>query len=314
MSEAVVLPRRRLGGGAAPRRMSDTQFALTIILAVSLLNALIIFVPVGYAVWLSLHESNVILRTVEFVGLQHYADAVTSPEVLRATWRTLLFSVIAVVLSLAVSLGFAVILNENFPGRGLLRALVLLPWAISQVVTATVFSFMLNPSYGALNDLLAPLGLVGPSFEWLSPDWALLWVAIAFVWHIAPLGMFFFLAALQTIPDDLYNAARIDRAGPLLRFRHVTLPHLRHTTLIVLVVMTVEAVRQFDLVFSLTRGGPGTSSQILPLLVFRYNFEFSQYGYASATAFLLSALSVLLAVAYFMILRRNRRSQGEQDG
>lgn len=296
------------------RQMTDTQFALVIILGVSLLNGAIIFVPLGYSAWLSVHESNVILRTMEFVGAQHYWTAITDPKVLAAAWRSVLFSAIAVVLSFAFSLGFALVLNEDFPGKGLLRALVLLPWAISQVVTATVFSFMLNPNVGALNGLLAPLGLVEPSHVWLTGDMALIWVSIAFVWHLAPLGSFFYLAALQTIPEDLYNAARIDRAGPVRRFLSVTLPHLRHTSLIVLVVMTVEAVRQFDLVFSLTRGGPGTASQILPMLVFRYNFEFSQYGLAAATSFLLTAMSIALAIGYFVLLRKRKPKKEAADG
>lgn len=306
MSAALAVPRRASG-------LTDAQFGLAIILAVSLLNAAIIFAPLGYSLWLSLHESNVILRTMEFVGFDHYLRAMADAKVQAAAGRTLVFSLVAVVLSFVLSLGFALVLNEDFPGKGVLRALVLLPWAISQVVTATVFSFLLNPSFGALNKLLAPLGVVGSAHQWLSSEWALVWVAIAFVWHIAPLGTFFFLASLQTIPDDLYNAARIDRAGPVVRFGHVTLPYLRHTTLIVLVVMTVEAVRQFDLVFSLTRGGPGTASQILPMLVFRYNFEFSQYGFAAATSFLLSLLSIVMAIAYFLLLRRGRTG-GQADG
>ena len=212
--------------------------------------------------------------------------------------------------SFAAALGIALVLNEEMPLRGLVRGLALLPWAMSQVVTATVFSFLLNPSFGALTGLLAPLGLANAATVWLASDWALFWVALAFVWHIAPLGCFFYLAALQTIPRDLYRAARVDGAGPLSRFRHITLPHLKHTTLIVLVVMTVEAVRQFDLLFSLTRGGPGTSTQILPLLIFRYNFEFSKYGLASAAAFLLTVLSLLLATAYFMLIRK-KRPQGD---
>ncbi len=310
-AQTAALPARE---AARARQMSDTQFALVIILGVSLLNAAIIFVPLVYSAWLSLHESNVILRTMEFVGAKHYWTAITDPKVLAAAWRSVVFSAIAVVLSFALSLGFALVLNEDFPGKGLLRALVLLPWAISQVVTATVFSFMLNPNVGALNALLAPMGIVGPSHVWLSQDMALIWVSVAFVWHLAPLGTFFYLASLQTIPEDLYNAARIDRAGPVRRFAHITLPHLRHTTLIVLVVMTVEAVRQFDLVFSLTRGGPGTASQILPMLVFRYNFEFSQYGLAAATSFILTAMSVALAVGYFLLLRKKKVKKETANG
>ena len=301
---SVPLPAR---GG---KEMSDLGFALTVIIAVYALNTLIIGVPLGYSFWLSLHDTNAILRTHEFVGADLYGEVLSDSAVTDAIWRSLGFVAMCVAGSFVAALGIALVLNEDMPLRGLVRGLALLPWAMSQVVTATVFSFLLNPSFGALTGLLAPLGLAGAGRVWLNGDWALFWVALAFVWHIAPLGSFFYLAALQTIPRDLYRAARVDGAGPLARFRHIRLPHLNHTTLIVLVVMTVEAVRQFDLLFSLTRGGPGTSTQILPLLIFRYNFEFSKYGLASAAAFLLTVLSLLLATAYFMLIRKKRTQGG----
>ena len=195
-------------------------------------------------------------------------------------------------------------------GTGLyFRALILLPWAVSEVVTATMWTVMLEPSWGFFNGVLEPLGAVAEGHVWLNKDWALFWLSIAFTWHIAPLGTFFFLAALQTIPQDLYNAARIDRAGVLSRFWHVTLPHIRYAVLIVLVVVTVEAFRQFDLVFAMTSGGPGTTTQILPLLIFRYNFQFSQYGLASSASFILIIIATILAVAYFVLMTR-RGKQG----
>ena len=202
-------------------------------------------------------------------------------------------------------------LNEDFRGRGILRAVVLLPWAVSEVVTATMWIFIVNPTFGALNGVLAPLRVMSlPDFDWLSENAAIYWVAVAFVWHIAPLGTFFFLAALQTIPTDLYRAAQIDGAGSIARFIHVTLPHLKYVVLIVLVVVTVEAFREFDLIFAFTRGGPGTSTQIFPLLIYRYTFEFSQYGRAAAASYLLIAIAMILTTAYFVLLTYRRREVG----
>jgi ABC-type sugar transport system permease subunit len=131
-------------------------------------------------------------------------------------------------------------------------------------------------------------------------------VAIAFVWHIAPLGALFFLATLQTVPDTLYQVARIDRAPRLQRFVHVTLPHLRPTVMIVLVVVTVEAFRSFDLLFAMTGGGPGTASQTFPMLIFRYTFEFSRYGLAAAASYILVAIGMIITTTYFFVLVRRR--------
>ena len=285
------------------RGMSDVQFALIIVGGVIAFHAIVVLMPLVYSLWLSFHETNVILRKFEFIGGGNYADLVTRPEIGRAMVTTLVFTGVAVLLSLVFGLLIALVLNEAFRGRGLVRGLVLLPWAISEVVTASIFRFLVNPSFGVLSGVMEPLGLAGSgTTNWMSEDYAIFWVALAFVWHMTPLGAFFFLAALQTVPRDLYNAARIDRAGAIARFRHVTLPHIKYAVLIVLVVVTVEAFREFDLIFSFTQGGPGISTQILSLLIYRYNFQISQYGLASAASYILVILTVVLATTYFVML------------
>jgi ABC-type sugar transport system permease subunit len=287
--------------------VSDAQFGRNIVLGVILFNTLVVIAPLLYSAWISLHDTNVILRRKLFVGGRHYAKLIADPQVIGSIGLSLKFTAVTVLLSLLVGLAVALVLNEEFPGRGVVRALVLMPWAVSEVVTATLWIFLVNPTFGGFNGVLAPLGIVSPSFDWLSEGAAIYWVAVAFVWHIAPLGAFFFLAALQTVPADLYRAARIDRAGPVARFFHVTLPHLKYVVLIVLVVVTVEAFREFDLIFAFTRGGPGTSTQIFPLLVYRYTFEFSQYGRAAAASYLLIAVAMVLTTTYFVLLTYRRR-------
>ena len=300
----MMVLKRRSGG------LTDPQFALTIVIGVLLFHVVIIIVPLAYSFWLSLHETNVILRSSDYVGFDLWAEVLFEEQTQTATLKSLYFAGISVVFSLFLSLGMALVLNQEFPGRGILRALILLPWAVSEVVTATMWTVMLEPSWGFFNGVLEPLGAVSSGHVWLNKDWALFWLAIAFTWHLAPLGTFFFLAALQTIPQDLYNAARIDRAGVISRFYHVTLPHIRYAVLIVLVVVTVEAFRQFDLVFAMTSGGPGTTTQILPLLIFRYNFQFSQYGLAASASFILIIIATILAVAYFVLMtRRSKQSR-----
>ena len=287
---------------------ADASFAIRIILAVILFNAIIIALPLFYAAWISVHDRDVILRTEEFIGAEHYRRLLTNPEAINAMIASLKFTLVAVVGSLIVGLGMALVLNEDFPGRAFLRAAILIPWAISEVVTATAWIFMLNPTFGALTGVLHPLGLASENQVWINETTALYWVAAAYVWHVAPLGAFFFLAALQTIPDALYQAARLDQANVFKRFFHVTLPQIRSTVMVVLVVVTVEAFRSFDLLFAMTRGGPGTASQIFPMLIFRYTFEFSRYGLAAAASFILVAVGVIVTTLYFVILMRRRRT------
>jgi multiple sugar transport system permease protein len=286
---------------------SDARFALNIVAGLVLFNVIIFILPLIYAAWISFHDRDVILRREEFVGFDHYRQILASPDAIAAIVLSLKFTAVVVAATLLIGLGIALVLNEDFPGRRLLRAAILLTWAISEVATASAWIFITNPTFGALTDLLHPLGLVEANHAWINGSTALYWVAIAFVWHITPLGAFFFLAALQTIPESLYQMARIDRAPAFKRFLHVTLPHLRPTVMIVLVVVTVEAFRSFDLLFALTRGGPGTASQTFPMLIFRYTFEFSRYGLAAAASYILVAISMIITAIYFLVLIRRRR-------
>jgi multiple sugar transport system permease protein len=285
---------------------SDARFALGIVTGLVLFNVIIFILPLSYAAWISFHDHDVILRTQEFVGFEQYRQILTSPEAIAAILRSIKFTVVVVAASLLIGLAIALVLNEEFPGRRWLRAAILLPWALSEVATATAWIFIVNPTFGALTGVLHPLGLVEANHAWLNETTALYWVAMAFTWHITPLGALFFLAGLQTIPDSLYQAARIDRAPAFKRFLHVTLPHLRPTVMIVLVVVTVEAFRSFDLLFALTRGGPGTASQTFPMLIFRYTFEFSRYGLAAAASYILAAIAMVITTICFLVLMRRR--------
>jgi multiple sugar transport system permease protein len=286
---------------------SDARFALRIVASLVLFDAIIFILPLIYAAWISVHDRDVILRTQEFVGFDHYRRILTSPEAMAAILVSLKFTAVVALASLLIGLGIALVLNEDFPGRRFLRAAILLPWAISEAATATAWIFIVNPTFGALTGVMHSLGLVEANHAWINENTALYWVAIAFVWHIAPLGAFFFLAALQTAPDGLYQAARIDRATAFQRFIHVTLPHLRPTVMIVLVVVTVEAFRSFDLLFAMTRGGPGVASQTFPMLIFRYTFEFSHYGLAAAASYILVAIGMIVTTIYFFVLVRRQR-------
>jgi multiple sugar transport system permease protein len=286
---------------------SDARFALSIVAGLVVFNTIIFILPLLYAAWISLHDRDVILHTQEFIGFGYYRWILTNPEAIDAILLSLKFTGLVAAASLLIGLGIALVLNEDFPGRRLLRAAILLPWAISEVVTATAWIFILNPTFGALTGLLHPLGLVEANHAWIDENSALYWVASAFVWHITPLAAFLFLAAMQTVPENLYLAARIDRAPAFKRCLHITLPHLRPTVMLVLVVVTVEAFRSFDLLFAMTRGGPGTASQTFPMLIFRYTFEFSRYGLGAAASYILVAIGMIITSVYYFVLTRRRR-------
>jgi multiple sugar transport system permease protein len=296
--------RRRVHASLA---RSDERFALGIVAGLIAFNSRIFILPLIYAAWLSFHDRDVILRTQQFVGFDHYRKILSNPEALVAILRSLEFTAVVVVASVFIGLGMALVLNEEFPGRSLLRAAILLPWAVSEVVTATAWGFIVNPTFGVLTSVMHGLGVVEANHPWINESTALYWVAIAFVWHVAPLGAFLFLAGLQTAPESLYQAARIDGATAFGRFIHVTLPHLRLTIMTALVVVTVEAFRSFDVLFAMTQGGPGVASQTFPMLIFRYTFEFSRYGLAAAASYILVAIGMIITTIYFFVLFRRKQ-------
>ena len=281
--------------------MSDKNFALSIVWFILLFHTIIVLFPLAYSFNISMYETNVLLRTEEFVGFKLWGEFFTAKENHVPIINTLYFSGIVIILSMVFSLCIALVLNNEFPLRNFIRAVVILPWAISEVVTAGMWIILLDPGWGVFNGIAKSFGL-DSSVIWLSADWAMLWVALAFTWHIAPLGAIFILASLQSIPKDLYKVAKIDGANAVQRFIVVTLPYIKYVLLIVLVLVTVEAFRQFDMVFSMTSGGPGTSTRLLSLQIFRYNFQFSQYGLASAASFILVFFAFMLASIYFFII------------
>jgi len=197
----------------------------------------------------------------------------------------------------------ALLLNQKFPGRGIVRTLVLLPWAIPPVVNALMWQWIYDSKIGALNGLLVTLGIIPEYRGWLSqPTSALLALAFADVWNVLPLAVILLLAALQKIPGELYESARIDGAGPIQLFRYVTFPWLAQTLLVVLILQTLSAIRVFDVIYVLTAGGPGTATTTLTWKTYLTTFENLDFGAGNAYAYTVSLITFGLALVYFRVL------------
>ena len=224
--------------------------------------ALVAAYPIGYAVWLSLNEYSVITPGLSrFVGLDNYIEALGSSEFWTAMKTTILFTVISVGLELAIGIGMALVMHRAFRGRALLRATVLVPWAILTVVTAIMWRTMFEPELGFVNSTLSALGLPGGDIVWLGEEGYALGVMIfADVWKTAPFMALLVLAGLQGIPDELHDAAKVDGAGTWQRFRSITLPLLVPAIAVALIFRTLDALRVFDLPYVLTKGANGTET------------------------------------------------------
>jgi multiple sugar transport system permease protein len=202
-----------------------------------------------------------------------------------------------------VGFAFALLLNERWPGNRLVRALMLVPWVMPGVSVALGWRLIYDEQFGLLNDLLGRVGL--PQLTWLNdPNLAMLGVILANVWKAFPFVTVTMLAALAAIPDDLYDAAKVDGATMLNRFRYVTLPGVRNVTFVVVLLMAVWTFNYFDLVFVMTEGGPAQATEIAPVLVARYAFQQFDYGLAATVAVIMTVFNVIFAALYIKTLRR----------
>jgi ABC-type glycerol-3-phosphate transport system permease component len=260
---------------------------------------LIIGVPLVYSVVLSLHRINILTQRWIFVGLDNYLQILPQAEFISALERTAYFAAVTVAVGLVLGVAMALVLNMNFPGRGLLRGVVLIPWAMAPVTVGVLWGWIFDGSHGALNGLLLDLGLIDRPIHWLGDGTAAFnLVALVYVWNQAPLTALLVLANLQSMPENLHKAARIDGAGGVRRFFSITLPWLRPVLLLILILTTINSIMAFDLFWTMTSGGPGSATTVFSWLGYSYAFQFLRFAEGAAILYVLTVPCLLLAWAY----------------
>jgi multiple sugar transport system permease protein len=272
---------------------------------IGLLLLAICFYPSLYAVRLALTDASLLrLQRMKFTGLQNVIRLTGDTVFLQGLWRTLRWDLVVVLAQLGVALPIALFLNRRFRGRGVVRAAVLVPYVIPPAVTALLWVYMFDGNFGVANDLLVRLGVLEHYVPWLShPTGSFAVVAAAMVWAGQPLMAVVLLAVLQTIPDELYEASSVDGASVWERFRYVTLPHLLPTILFLLLLRTIWMSNHIDLIFIMTRGGPGFSNYTEAVYSFMLTNQF-EIGYSSTVAVALALLLVAAAALYVRRLAR----------
>ena len=257
--------------------------------------------PILYSFYISLYSIKLTRpQRTPFVGLDNYAAVLSDPQFWGAVERTAIFSVLAVAAILVLALLVALLLNEEFPGRRVLTALLLIPWAIPYVANALMWKWIYDSNYGALNGILYQLDFINSYMVWLGDaDKTLALIANAFVWKEVPLAAILLLVGLKTIPADLYAAARVDGATAVKRFFHVTLPALGPSVALVLIYETMIAIRHFDLFFILTEGGPGDASSVVAWRIYVETFRNLSFGTGAAMSYILALAT--LALSYVVI-------------
>lgn len=261
--------------------------------------------PLVDTVRLSFTDAKLVGTEGGFVGTANYIKMLTGSNFQRALITTTWFAVVSVAAEMVLGVLAALLLNQQFRGRTVLRALMILPWALPTVVNATLWRLIYNPEYGALNAALTQLGLLESYRSWLGePGSALTALIVADCWKNFPLVALIALAALQAVPRDITAAAVVDGAGPFNRFRFVVMPYLAGPLLVALVLRTIEAFKVFDIIWVMTRGGPANSTRTLSILVYQEAFSFQRAGSGASLALIVTLLVTILAVAYAALLRK----------
>ena len=273
--------------------------ALLIILGVTLQPILTTFFLSFFNASLSKLTANV------YLGLENYVDLLSDPVFWATIVRTLYFTVVSVGLELLLGLGIAQLIHSKPPGWKFLRVSLIIPWAVPTIVTGTLWRWIYNADYGAMNALLVQLGLINKYQPWLTkPFVALNLVILADVWHSMPFIALILQAALATLPVDLDEAAAVDGANAWQRFTKIRLPLLRSAILVALVIRTVEAFRVFDMIYVITAGGPAYGTVTISYLTYLETFSFGHLGRGAALSFLISAFTLGMAIIYIRFLYR----------
>lgn len=295
----------RLPRGEASR----TVLFLLLTLPSALLLALIIAYPLGDALVVSLHRVGIReLRSgvMTPAGLDNFRAVLGDALFWASLSHTLVFTAASVILEVAA--GLCIALAINLRGARLAAAtkvVMLLPWAVPPIVNGVMWSYIFNSNYGTLNAVLSHLGLIRNPVQWVSdPRLAMGAVVAAYAWRTAPFGALLFHAALQGIPEELYEAARVDGGGSGALFRAITLPLLRPVMLVVLVLRTVFAFMVFDEILAITYGGPGDSTWVASWYIYSVAFRYLRFGQGAAAAFLLAAIVAAAAFVYIAMLQR----------
>jgi multiple sugar transport system permease protein len=282
---------------------SERTLALLLLAPSAMLLSLIIVYPVCRLVWTSFQNLSLTSGVpASFAGLENYELMLDDPVFWETTWNTVLITLITVPGALVVGLGLALMANVPFRVKWPVRLSLLVPWALPLSFAGLIFAWFFHSEYGVVNDVLGRLGF--PGIIWFnSSNWAFAAICLTIIWKTSSFMALIILAGLQTIPRSLYEAADVDGAGRLRQFFEITLPLLKPAIVVALIFRTITALQTFDIPFTMTRGGPGTSTSTLAMYIHQNTVDFLDLGYGSALAVVMFALSMCVTAVYLRMIR-----------
>jgi multiple sugar transport system permease protein len=276
---------------------------LTIMPAMFLILGLTLY-PVGYSIWLSLLEKHSFFPQERFIGLENYIYLWSDPEFWSAFWLGLVYSFWTIVFQVILGVAAALILHETFIGRNWVRGIVLFPYMIPTIVAVILWKWLLNDTYGVVNYWLLDLGIVEDPISWLGADHIMLSTVVMSIWQFFPFVLLTILARLQTIPEKLYEAAKVDGASAFRRFIHITLPQIRGILFVVILLRSIWMFTKFDTVWLMGEGaGAGRFIRTLPVYAYMRTLTYYQAGLGAALAVIMFLILVICTIVYFRMFR-----------
>ena len=283
-----------------------TQFVgIGFITPTFLIIALILVYPVIQSVVLSVGQSSIDgFEPYRFVGLEHYKALLGNDRFWRSLSVTLVFTALSIPLELILGVGLALLMNETFHGKGFARLAVLFPWALPTALNALIWRWMYNADYGLFNAVGLEAGIISTPINWLGEEnLAMLSMVVVSVWKTSSFMALIILAGLQSIPRDLYEAGRMDGMTRWQEFREITLPLLKGSIMVALIIRSMDALRTFELPFSLTDGGPNSATETLSLYAYKVIFEFVEFNAGAAIVVVQFVVIFGLSLLYILMLR-----------
>jgi multiple sugar transport system permease protein len=292
--------------GAPPRfRFSEAAAGWLMVLpAVLLLLALTLY-PVLYGVWLGFFSKHSFFPEQNWVGLGNYLYILQDPEFWASVKRGSVYALTTIALQIVLGVGAALVLNEMFPGRNALRAIVIFPYVVPTVIAVILWKWLLNSQFGLINYLLEDAGLVDRPISWMGRDWIMVSLIIVSVWQFFPFVVIGVLARLQTIPSEFYEAATVDGANAVQRFFHVTLPQLKSILFVIVLLRSIWMFTKFDTPWLMIQGGGAeTYIRTLPVYTYMRTFAYYEAGKGAAMAVLMFLMLSVATALYFRLWRR----------
>jgi multiple sugar transport system permease protein len=264
--------------------------------------------PILYSIFISMHEIHFAPKSYDFVGFKNYIDMFSDSYLKNSVILTVMFAIITVGCQIVLGVMTALVLNEDFKGRGLVRGMIILPWALPTVVNAVMWKWIFNADYGIFNALMMKLNLIEQYQVWLGrPLSAFICIVVSNIWKETPYVVLLTIAALSNIPKVLYEAAKIDGASSWKVFWNITFPLIKPVILIIAITQTIWAFKSFDLSYIVTFGGPSGSTEFLSLYIHKNSFKFQKFGYGASMSYMLSMLSFGLTYLYIKIFMAKKK-------